>query len=87
MDHKNHLLPCVKAQRWETLPSGRKHCLYDKPATPWRPLLEATTPEDPTLARLADHHDLLNPAAITRHVNQLQHQLIHSIAEHPNRPR
>jgi len=86
-DRKNYLLPCVKAQRWESLPSGRKRCIYDKPRTPWQRLLDTTTPNDPALTRLAARHDRLNPAATTRRINECQHQLIRSVEEHPNRPR
>jgi len=87
MDRKNHLLPCVKAKDWKLLPSGRKRRVYDKPRTPWLRLLDTTTPDDPSLARLADRHNRLNPAAITRRITQCQRQLIQSVQDHPNRPR
>ena len=79
MDKQNHLLPCVKAVGWDTRPSGRKRRLYDAPRTPYQRVLDSQAIRPgPRAERLAARHQSLNPAAITRRINQLQNKLIDS---------
>ncbi len=76
MDRKNHLLPCVKAIGWTHTSAGRKKRVYDKPRTPYQRLLDAGVLDKKTRARLEREHAKLNPARITRRINQIQQQLI-----------
>jgi len=76
MARKNHLLPCVKAVDWTHTKSGRKKRVYDKPRTPYQRLLDADVLDEKTRARLQREHAKLNPARITRRINQIQQQLI-----------
>ncbi|MDR2373831.1 MAG: transposase family protein [Bifidobacteriaceae bacterium] len=79
MDKQNHLLPCVKAVDWAETRSGRKKRVYDSPRTPYRRVLDAAAlPDGPKADRLAARHQDLNPAAITRRINQAQNKLIDS---------
>ena len=87
MNRKNYLLPCVKAQDWTTLTSGRRRRTYDQPRTPWQRLL---TTGVLTGARLTQHttvHKQLNPARLTRQITTCQHKLITSVKDHPTRTR
>lgn len=76
MARKNHLLPCVKAVDWTHTKSGRKKRVYDAPRTPYQRLLDAGVLDDKTKARLERERAKLNPARITRRINQIQQQLI-----------
>ena len=76
MARKNHLLPCVKATGWTATTAGRKKRIYDKPRTPYHRLLDAGIPDDKVQARLRHDHANLNPAKLTRRINQIQQQLI-----------
>lgn len=76
MARKNHLLPCVKATGWTTTTAGRKKRIYDKPRTPYQRLIDAGVLDDKTRTRLHHEHEKLNPAKLTRGINQIQHQLI-----------
>ena len=73
---KNHLLPCVKAIGWTTTKSGRKKRVYDAPRPPYQRLIDADILDEKTRARLEREHAKLNPAKITRRINQIQQQLI-----------
>ena len=85
MDRKNYLLPCVKAQDWVTLSSGRKRRVYDKPRTPWLRLLDTGTLTPAAQRRHTTHCHNLNPARLTRTITNRQHQLITSVKDHPER--
>lgn len=76
MARKNHLLPCVKAIDWTHTTAGRKKRVYDNPRTPYQRLLDADILDKKTRARLEHEHTKLNPARITRRINQIQQQLI-----------
>ena len=76
MARKNQLLPCVKAIAWTHTASGRKKRVYDKPRTPYQRLLDADLLDLKTRTRLEREHAKLNPARITRRINQIQQQLI-----------
>jgi len=76
MARKNHLLPCVKAVAWTHTTAGRKKRVYDQPHTPYQRLLDAGALDAKTRARLEREHATLNPAKISRRINQIQHQLI-----------
>lgn len=76
MARKNHLLPCVKAVDWTHTTSGRKKRVYDAPRTPYQRLLDASILDTKTAARLTREHERLNPARITKRINQIQQQLI-----------
>lgn len=76
MARKNHLLPCVKATGWTTTKAGRKKRIYDAPRTPYQRLIDAGVLNDKTRDRLEREHAGLNPAKITRRINQIQTQLI-----------
>ncbi|MEX2374740.1 MAG: integrase, partial [Dehalococcoidia bacterium] len=76
MVRKNHLLPCVKATGWTHTSNGRKKRVYDKPRTPYQRLIDTRALDATTHARLEREHEKLNPARVTRRINQLQQQLI-----------
>ena len=76
MARKNHLLPCVKAIDWTTTTAGRKKRVYDRPRTPYQRLVDAGVLDTKTQARLEQERATLNPARITRRINQIQQQLI-----------
>lgn len=76
MSRKNHLLPCGKAIDWTHTTSGRKKRVYDRPRTPYQRLLDADVLDDKTRAWLEKEHAKLNPARITKRINQIQQQLI-----------
>ena len=76
MARKNHLLPCVKAIGWTHTSAGRKKRVYDAPRTPYQRLLDAGVLDEKARARLEREHAKLNPARITRRINQIQQQLI-----------
>ena len=76
MARKNHLLPCVKAIGFTQTKAGRKKRVYDAPRTPYQRLLDAGVLDEKTRARLQREHANLNPARITRRINQIQKQLI-----------
>jgi hypothetical protein len=81
MARKNHLLPCVKAIGWTQTSSGRTKRVYDQPATPYARLLASGALTGPKAQRLADVHQALNPAAITRKINTIQNRLLDSARE------
>lgn len=76
MARKNHLLPCVKAIDWAHTNAGRKKRVYDQPRTPYQRLRDAGVLDTKTRARLEKENAKLNPARITRQINQIQQQLI-----------
>lgn len=76
MKRKNHLLPCVKAIGWTETTAGRKKRIYDTPKTPYQRLLDTGILDDNARAAIELEHNALNPAAITRRINQIQRQLI-----------
>lgn len=76
MARKNHLLPCVKAVSWTHTKAGRTKRVYDKPRTPYQRLLASHILDDKTHIRLEREHAKLNPASITRKINNIQQQLI-----------
>lgn len=73
---KNHLLPCVKVIGTKTSRSGRKVAIYDEPVPPYQRLLRAGLLDQRARIRLEAEHEKLNPARITRRINQIQQQLI-----------
>ncbi|WP_244301224.1 integrase catalytic domain-containing protein [Leucobacter insecticola] len=73
---KNHLLPCVKVIGTKASRSGRKRAIYDKPEPPYSRLMRSGLLDERTRAKLAAVHETLNPARITRRINQIQQQLI-----------
>jgi hypothetical protein len=79
---KNHLLPTTKAVGWNETPSGRRRRRYDPPRTPYQRMLEEDVPGPETLLRLAAVHEALNPAQITRAINDIQSQLINRVRLH-----
>jgi hypothetical protein len=79
MDRRNHLLPCVKAVDWAETRSGRKKRVYDAPRVPYLRVLDCgALPAGLKADRLAARHRDLNPAALTRTVNQIQNKLLDS---------
>jgi hypothetical protein len=79
MDKQNHLLPCVKAVGWDERPSGRKRRLYDAPRTPYQRVVDCgALPAGLKAGRLKARHQGLNPAALTRTINQIQGKLLDS---------
>src|SRR5690606_20870089 len=71
MKRKNHLLPCVKAIGWTETTAGRKKRIYDTPKTPYQRLLDTGILDDNARAAIELEHNALNPAAITRRINQI----------------
>lgn len=76
MKRKNHLLPCVKAIGWATTTAGRKKRIYDQPRSPYQRLIDLDILDESARAAIEAEHRTLNPAAITRRINQIQRQLI-----------
>jgi hypothetical protein len=76
MKRRNHLLPCVKATGWTETSAGRKKRIYDKPRSPYQRLLDAGILDETARTAIELEHKTLNPAAITRRINQIQRQLI-----------
>ena len=73
---KNHLLPMVKANGYGTARSGRSKRTYDAPRTAYQRLLDLGAMDEAHAQALAAVHRELNPAQITRQINQIQSQLM-----------
>ena len=72
----NFFTPTKKPVGYATTADGRRRRLYDKPRTPWQRVLESgllsKTQARTVQARIAD----VNPADLTRRINQIQLRLI-----------
>ncbi|UJH70896.1 transposase [Ornithinimicrobium sp. INDO-MA30-4] len=72
----NFFTPTKKPVGYDTGTDGRRTRLYDKPRTPWRayrnPALLAARQTRTVQARIAG----INPADLTRRINQIQLRLI-----------
>lgn len=75
-DRLNYLTPTKKPIGYGTDRSGRRTRLYDTPATPLERLLAAKTLSRAQQAELLAHRQNLNPAAIARHIADLQGVLL-----------
>ncbi len=60
----------------KTSRSGQKVAVYDRPETPYSRLLRSGLLNEKRRAKLEAEHEKLNPARITRRINQIQQQLI-----------
>lgn len=75
-DRFNYLTPTRKPVGFGTDRNGRRTRLYDKPATPLDRLLAANVLAPSQQSELIAHRDSLNPAAIGRHIADLQSVLL-----------
>lgn len=75
-DRLNYLTPTKKPIGYGTDRSGRRTRLYDTPATPLERLLAAKTLSRAQQTELLAHRQNLNPAAIARHIADLQGVLL-----------
>lgn len=73
---KNYLLPMKKAAGWNKRNSGRTRRVYDQPRTAYLRLLDTGILDPAAATELKGIHDSLNPAEITRQINQIQTKLI-----------
>ena len=70
-----------QGHRLDRTSTGRKKRVYDQPATPYARLLASGALTGPKAQRLAEVHQDLNPAAITRKINTIQSRLLDSARE------
>jgi transposase InsO family protein len=73
---KNYLLPTKKAVGWRETKAGRKARVYDKPATPYARLKRSGLLDEGAIEVLDAVCQPLNPAEITRRINNIQRQLV-----------
>ena len=75
-DRLNYLTPTRKPIGYSSTGDGRRRRLYDAPATPLDRLLAAQVLSTTQQADLVAYRDSLNPAAIGRHIGDLQNRLL-----------
>lgn len=72
----NFFTPTKKAIGHTTTADGRKRRVYDKPGTPWQRLVDSGICDHDQLATISSRIDGINPADLTRQINQLQTRLL-----------
>lgn len=72
----NFFTPTKKPTGYATTASGRRKRLYDAPATPWQRVLASGLLDDTQAAAVQARIAGVNPADLTRQINQLQLRLI-----------
>ena len=72
----NFFTPTKKPTEYSTTADGRRRRLYDKPATPWQRVLTSGLLTNEQVASVAARVDGVNPADLTRRINQIQLRLI-----------
>ena len=72
----NFFTPTKKPIGYATAASGRRKRLYDKPATPWHRVLASGLLDNRQAATVQARITRVNPADLTRRINQIQLQLI-----------
>lgn len=72
----NFFTPTKKPIGYATTASGRRTRLYDTPATPWQRVRASGVLDDEQVARVQARVAGVNPADLTRRINQIQLRLI-----------
>lgn len=72
----NFFTPTKKPVGYTTTADGRRARIYDSPATPWQRVQTSGALDDEQLATAARRIEGINPADLTRHINELQLRLI-----------
>jgi len=72
----NFFTPTRKPVGYAMTANGRKKRLYDKPATPWQRVLDSEVLTSKEAEKVAVRVEGINPADLTRRINQIQLQLI-----------
>lgn len=71
----NFFTPTRKPIDYRTGSDGRRRRVYDKPSTPWQRVLDADILTDDQIASAAARIHGVNPADLTRQINQIQTRL------------
>lgn len=71
----NFFTPTKKPIGYATTADGRRKRLYDTPATPWQRVLASGVLTDEQAAAVYERIAGVNPADLTRRINQIQHEL------------
>jgi hypothetical protein len=71
----NFFTPTRKPVGYTTTADGRRRRVYDDPKTPWQRVLAAGTLTDDQIANATARVQGVNPADLTRQINQIQTQL------------
>lgn len=71
----NFFTPTKKPTSYTTTADGRRRRVYDKPKTPWQRVIETGNLTDEQAQTLAARIAGINPADLTRQINQIQQQL------------
>lgn len=72
----NFFTPTKKPTGYTATGDGRKKRIYDTPATPWQRVQNADILDEQQRSAIAARIDGINPADLTRQINDLQMQLI-----------
>jgi hypothetical protein len=71
----NFFTPTRKPTGYTTGPDGRRRRVYDSPKTPWKRVLDADVLTDDRIADAQVRLQGVNPADLTRQINQVQTRL------------
>lgn len=72
----NFFVPTKKPVEYATTSDGRRRRVYDSPRTPWRRVLDSGLLTDDQVTAISERVDGVNPADLTRQINQIQMRLI-----------
>ncbi|MGL4340695.1 MAG: hypothetical protein ACRCSP_09800 [Rhodoglobus sp.] len=72
----NFFTPTKKPVGYATAADGRRTRLYDNPKTPWQRVRDSGLLTDEQTRKIQDRIVGVNPADLTRHINQIQLRLI-----------
>lgn len=72
----NFFVPTKKPVEYATTSDGRRRRVYDSPRTPWRRVLDSGLLTDDQVTAISRRVDGVNPADLTRQINQIQMRLI-----------
>lgn len=72
----NFFVPTKKPVEYATTSDGRRRRVYDSPRTPWRRVLDSGLLTDDQVTAFSERVDGVNPADLTRQINQIQMRLI-----------
>lgn len=72
----NFFVPTKKPVEYATTSDGRRRRVYDSPRTPWRRVLDSRLLTDDQVTAISERVDGVNPADLTRQINQIQMRLI-----------
>jgi hypothetical protein len=71
----NFFTPTRKPVDYTTAADGRRRRVYDLPKTPWQRVLDAAIISEDRIAEVQARVQGVNPADLTRQINQIQTQL------------